>query len=620
MAACESEASAPTTPRGTPSGEARVVGQSWDVCTWLGPAAKRPGVYGTDLGFEVPLPSQSVGAADRLQLLFGDTWVTATDACNYPVLTQDDLATTIPRKKPDVLTPGPLTTASPACDSLQYPLENPGDVTSWRRMRLFPDAADRSPERALDTGMNRTPLTAWSDGTNTFTIFIRDEHARCDRNAECPASMSCSFDPAYTGKRIGGCEPKVAITSDPPPVFCRDGDDCATPSVCAELNRGVCVANEAFAVQRDGQRISPDWYAKDPRDGIASALHIASAYWPDRPEDFASGFRFVTNKFINVTARTVTHFDPAQPEQNDYTPGYETLLLWGRPGFTGHGGYQTLPFFAYQPLANLLDASGQIAWAPRYFAGYDTQGYPVWSENEGEAQPIYGVEENLVQQAGLWTWDWRSPEFDYVNQMSTTWVQPLQRWVMLYGGETPRVIDPSSGERLLPTHAQATPGAVHLRAARHPWGRARAGSPAADGFGPPRPVLTRATVAAELACGDQRDAQECNSDLPEKPGDLLAALGSAVSDFAVSDIASASAMCLAGSAALDTQYAGDASAGHMYGTAIIEAWTQDVTGALADLTPGDRAVELYWNVSTWNPYQVLLIKTQLRASELEAAP
>jgi len=52
---------------------------------------------------------------------------------------------------------------------------------------------------------------------------------------------------------------------------------------------------------------------------------------------------------------------------------------------------------------------------------------------------------------------------------------------------------------------------------------------------------------------------------------------------------------------------------HLYGVNIIDAWTEDVSDRIADLEPGERAVELYWNVSTWRPYQVLLMKSQLRA-------
>ena len=75
--------------------------------------------------------------------------------------------------------------------------------------------------------------------------------------------------------------------------------------------------------------------------------------------------------------------------------------------------------------------------------------------------------------------------------------------------------------------------------------------------------------------------------------------------------------CIEGSAALAVQTAasGD-SVGRLYGVSVIEEWTQDVTGEVADLAEGQRAAELYWNVSTWNPYQVILMKTQLRGQPL----
>jgi hypothetical protein len=53
---------------------------------------------------------------------------------------------------------------------MQYPLQDPNDLTSWRRMRLFPDAGERTDDRVLDTGMDRTPVAVWSDGTHTFVM------------------------------------------------------------------------------------------------------------------------------------------------------------------------------------------------------------------------------------------------------------------------------------------------------------------------------------------------------------------------------------------------------------------------------------------------------------------
>jgi hypothetical protein len=31
--------------------------------------------------------------------------------------------------------------------------------------------------------------------------------------------------------------------------------------------------------------------------------------------------------------------------------------------------------------------------------------------------------------------------------------------------------------------------------------------------------------------------------------------------------------------------------------------------------PGERAAEIYWNASTWNPYQVVLFKTELQVKD-----
>lgn len=607
-------------PTGSVSGTKTVVGQSWNLCTWLGPSKNRKGIFGTDLGYEAPLPAGNDHASDELMLLFGDTYAQPTQDCQYPRLKQDDLAARIPRRRPQSLMPGAPAGKSgqnAACDSLRYSFEDPNEPTGWRPIRVFPDAKNDEPERALDTGLNRTPITAWGDGAHSFAIFYAGGVPRCGSNADCPQATTCSKDGAYAFPRIGGCMPHISFTSDAPPALCLNDDDCSGIGVCNDLDEGVCIADEPFVVHRDGQALSPDWYKRDPRDGLARQMLVASAFWPERPENYAVGARYLSTKFINVTGRTVKHFDPDNPKDNDYSPGFETLLLWGRQSFTGHDGYQTLPFLLYQPLADFIDDQGNIHWAPRYFAGYGPDGKPSWTDHEADARPIYGIDDNLAQtQQGQWKWQWDHPEFDYVNQMSVSYQQPLGRWIMIYGGESPHELDP--GKQGLPkrTHPQSVPGAVYLRSSVHPWGRATASDPKRDGYGAPRPMLTTAMVSEHLACGGDKPALgECNPDLPQHRSDLLDALGSAVTDFSFSDVLDAAAKCSVGAEALDTVYSGYDKSGHLYGAAIIQGWSHEVSDALPDLQSGDRAVELYWNVSTWNPYQALLMKTQLRASE-----
>ncbi len=89
-----------------------------------------------------------------------------------------------------------------------------------------------------------------------------------------------------------------------------------------------------------------------------------------------------------------------------------------------------------------------MKWSPRYFAGYGDDGRPRWSDRESDAAPLY------------------PSDFDVVNQISVSWVEPLGAWVMLYGGD-----DTDGSATPTPrTHAEPAPGAVHLRWADHPWG------------------------------------------------------------------------------------------------------------------------------------------------------
>jgi hypothetical protein len=53
--------------------------------------------------------------------------------------------------------------------------------------------------------------------------------------------------------------------------------------------------------------------------------------------------------------------------------------------------------------------------------------------------------------------------------------------------------------------------------------------------------------------------------------------------------------------------------GRLYAPNIIDEWTQEVTDD-EERSRGARSVELYWNVSTWNPYSVALFKTRLSAA------
>lgn len=53
-------------------------------------------------------------------------------------------------------------------------------------------------------------------------------------------------------------------------------------------------------------------------------------------------------------------------------------------------------------------------------------------------------------------------------------------------------------------------------------------------------------------------------------------------------------------------------------SACIRDWAQEIVDPAA-ASRGERTAEVYWNVSTWNPYQVVMVKTRLTARPLGRA-
>lgn len=578
----------------------RITTESFPLCPLIGPYTHSPGVYGTDLGFTVRDPHDE----SRLAILFGDTWARPGGGCQYPILGSDDLLGWLPAERPSVLHAGPPTsTAGSACQSLNYSRTNDADRTSWLRIRLLDGDEHHS---VLDTGQLRTPIAAFSDGQRLFAIYGRNEVASCKVSRECPIDMECSRDPAYRGKRLGVCAHTSAASDGANPTYCRDASDCGPGLGCKSADRGLCLSASAFELRSQHGFVAPSWYRDDPRLGIAQTVYVAARVSAERPADFSVVQRFVTNRFIDTAAKTVAYFDEAHPETNDYRPGSHTLLLWGRRTFFATGGTLNLPFLLHVPLSDLRSKNGTIRWHPRFFAGYDTQGAAAWSDRESDAEPVYGTDARVSGDGHI---EWLEPEFDYDNQMTVSFIAPLKRWIMLYGGDVPAFMikNPVTGETPNPTFLQRSPGAIHLRAAPHPWGRLRADPLRNEGFSSPLPILTRREAAHYLGCGSGGDDETpgCIESTGNEPRDSTSTAGSP----------STLLSCVMGDFALSTQQRLSGNPiGRLYAPNIIDEWTEDVTLQTSGLSEDERAVEIYWNVSTWNPYQVVLVKTRLRGS------
>jgi hypothetical protein len=262
---------------------------------------------------------------------------------------------------------------------------------------------------------------------------------------------------------------------------------------------------------------------------------------------------WTTNRFANATVRAVNSL-------TDYTAadgvGSEDkgVFIWGRPGFGGIGGQDrdAQLYLAWVPMPS-YDATGHFAWQPRYFAGLDDAGQPEFAAREVDAQPL--------DLDAATSGDQPHEPLDIVNQMAISWVPALQRWVMLYAGDLDGdFLPPLFGSDVALAQHDAY-GAVQLRTAEHPWGPWTTPERvllASDGT--PGPV-------GQYAPGGILHHPDCNQ-RDCIPGDGIV-----------------------------TQN----DRGFYYGVNIVDTWTSERASS----------VDLYWFVSTWNPYQVMLVKTAL---------
>jgi hypothetical protein len=366
-------------------------------------------VFGTDLGWTYEVDG-------RVPILFGDTWQ-RIDIC--PIQVNDDSLGTLHLPASDW--PGFEATESipdAQCPDITYEIDDAG--TSFAPITLH-----RWDGVAVPLGPLNTPVVGFFDGAKEWAIFI------------VGGGQRCSMEEAAQGV--------VCPSSDLSPQ--------AVELVCGLLD-GQPLCHDPTSTRRDA-------------GSQAFYLHVAERVGPAA---YVSRAMFLTNKYLNVTARAVAAFDPAHLDARDYRSGHAALLLWGRPGFDdlSQDG-EAPPYFMYHPLP--FQQSGErIDFAPRYLSGFSGDD-PTFSSDQRDAVPLY------------------TGEFEPVNHAAVSWIAPLERWLMIYSGSSTDFIDPgrTSGR------GQPVPGAMYARIAREPWG------PWSDAS----PVLTNEQTAQDLVCGHQ---------------------------------------------------------------------------------------------------------------------
>jgi hypothetical protein len=494
------------------------------------PGQSSIGFWGTDLGF-------SVRHRDALYFIFGDTW-------------RNQQATTISPDADD--THGLVSLGDfPGADAVDAWLAAhaaPAGEPAWhaaappltlltRDGQLAPLLAYND-QRQIPLGVGRTPITAFSDGADgLFVLFLQLKPLAC--RAGCPEGYSCD---SGLGTLLGAAGEGV--------LACVIGQDlgCAAPADSA----GLCQdrSSSAYATTPEGRRLAVVYQFEFGNED------------PSQPGKYVTE-TFDTNKFINPSMHTVADFDPRRRDGagNVYAAASgkganEKVFLWGRPWFLGSGrdGHSPRLYLAYFDLPKYSPA-GRFGLQLHYFTELK-DGVPQFSMLQSDARPLDLSNPGPDPTVEPW---------DVVGQHSVSWVEPLQKWVMFYGGDLSDLPIEAMGQSASAV-LHDPEGAVHMRYADHPWGP----------WSAPLQVLK----------GSEADGSAAS--LPSAPRGILRRPD-----------------CTSPDCPPHESFYGADERGFLYGSNIIEPWTR--------ATPD--GADLYWNVSTWDPYQVVLLKTSLRRSQ-----
>jgi hypothetical protein len=498
-------------------------------------APNRIAYYGTDLGF-------SYGHQGEIHFLFGDTWASEAYAPIQPSTAgrYDDSFGSIDLKvysKPRRISPNHI------------PLIKLGQIAGTTEMAAI------NPGHAMDLG--KTPMAGFSNGSREFGLFNVTKPLGCRLDKDCGGGLTCDTGLGFLGAPFSKEE---GLT-----LPCVDGDRGCSVDTLSD-SAGAAIPGSGFCTDR-----TSTIYANTPMGRIsATALQqrVGLRSLSD-PRQFTDVQRWLTNKFVNATARTVNDFRPERgpgASHQDYANASgagkdRRVLIWGRPGFVGVASKQrTLGvYFAYTD----LPAGPGFSWTLHYYTGSTAAGAPQFSTNETDAVAL-DLDSRV---AGVQS----AEPVDVVNQVSIAWIESLKKWVMFYGGglsTLPSAALPHCGVLELFAGRECKDvvignGAVHMRTADDPWGP----------WSPPQDVVIGGDPAV------------AGSGL-YRPGGMLR-----------------HPACTSAGCATPTQSAvyHPEEYGFLYGTNIIEQWTQ----------PVGAGVDVLWNASTWDPYRVILLRTRI---------
>jgi hypothetical protein len=328
-----------------------------------------------------------------------------------------------------------------------------------------------------------------------------------------------------------------------------------TTQLCDTQTNQGCYQGQLCMSEGRGYCIDPT--SPQPQQVNRAALEIELAVQEAAsPTHYTSKYTWATNKLFNLAVRTVDSL-AKDGSTSEYKAGTNVLLLWGRPGFFASKGLSIPLYFMVHELPFTQQPSGKLEFRPSYFAGLDASGKPTWTTQESKAVAL-----SLDGKPGGDT----TETVAATNQISVSWLPaPINKWVMLYGGGG--TVEGEAGP----------PGFVAMRFADQPWGPWTPPQVHLADGAPDRPntPLGPGGLLYHPDCVDSPAGQCARTD-PTRPLHIYTPL------------------CLAPKKETDS--------GYFYAPNIIEEYTA---------ANANGGLDIYWNLSSWNPYRVYLFRTSI---------
>jgi hypothetical protein len=412
----------------------------------------------------------------------------------------------------------------------------------------------------------KTPSGGWSNGSREFAIFYTSKPQGCLTDSHCDdhlSDLTCDQGLAFWNEEYYDQKSFTGV--------CVDGTFGCLNDTMVNIF-GWPIAGTGFCTDETSTMHDIDDAGRILSTGVKLRVGIRNTT-DERQYDNTK--EWLTNKFMNVAVTTVQDFVPANGSgsaNQNYnvaasSGNTERVFLWGRPGYVGvNANNRNLGlYFAYVD----MPTGSSFSWAVNYYTG-TSSGIPQFSSNESDAVALDldsgtgGIQATEVH--------------DIVALHNVVWIDHLDKWVMLYGGKlstNPLAFGAFSTCGVLEFFVGADDcqdvdqedGAIYMRTADDPWGP---WSPPQEFFNPGDPDASPPT--GEYASGGILYHPDCS--------------GSCVASYD------------------HPGYDTDVEYGLLYAPNIIVPWIDAV---------GDD-VDVIWNLSTWNPYGVVLLRTRIEAN------